>query len=395
MSTGTETRQFARIYRPESAAEVADILRASSATSQVVVPFGGGTALHIGGAIAEGSVGIDLRGISGVEDYQPTDLTAKVWAGTTFSDMRRAFAEYGQELPIDVPFPDRATLGGVMATGYAGPRKLSAGPLKDYVIGSSFVRGDGLIAKAGGMLVKNVSGFEISRFLHGSWGTLAVITSINVKLVPIPRADATIELRSDNLADAVRVQTELLTTVPPTAMMSVGRRDDGYATYIRITGREGAVDDRLERMQQRAGDGTIVENSAGTWQHLIDAHAARTNDVILTVGARPSRMGEWLASLPGALQDGITMSVGTGMARLAFRPEVIDYESLVALLASEPGPWPRRWTIEDAPDAWLKGRNVWSADNATLPVSTSIKREFDPADILNRGRFIFAPELVS
>src|SRR5699024_1400043 len=123
--------------------------------------------------------------------YEPADLTASFHAGTTLAEVNDILGEQGQELPLDMPQADRATIGGLVATGFYGPRRLGSGTLKDLLIGCAYVRGDGLVAKAGGMLVKNVSGFEISRLLHGSWGSLAGLTSINLKVVPKPKADFT------------------------------------------------------------------------------------------------------------------------------------------------------------------------------------------------------------
>src|SRR5690606_32925866 len=101
-------------------------------------------------------VALDLAGTAGIADYVPADLTVSVGAGTRWSDLQAALGAEGQTIPLDVPFANRATVGGVVATAYAGPRRLRDGSLKDLLLGASFVRGDGLAAKAGGMVVKNV-----------------------------------------------------------------------------------------------------------------------------------------------------------------------------------------------------------------------------------------------
>ena len=135
--------------------------------------------------------------------WEPADLVLSVRAGTTFAEVQPELGEHGQEIPIDVAYPERATIGGLIATGFAGPRRLRSGSFRDLLIGCEYVRGDGLVANAGGMVVKNVSGFEIPRFLHGSWGALAVLTTVNLKVTPKPRHDGTILALSGPRHEAV------------------------------------------------------------------------------------------------------------------------------------------------------------------------------------------------
>ncbi|MDQ3540157.1 MAG: FAD-binding oxidoreductase, partial [Chloroflexota bacterium] len=111
------------LVRPRTAEELGDLLRECTAASKSVLPFGGGGSIHTGRVVPGFDIGIDMRSLRGVIDYQPDDLTLSVRAGTTMSEIAAVLVEKGQELPIDVPFPNVTTIGGLAATGFAGPRK--------------------------------------------------------------------------------------------------------------------------------------------------------------------------------------------------------------------------------------------------------------------------------
>src|SRR5690606_35928916 len=196
----------ARIERPTTAEAVTEVIRETDASGAWVLPYGGATAMSGANPVDAIPVALDLSGISGVVEYTPADLTISVSAGTRWGELQDVLAAEGQTIPLDIPFPRQATVGGVVATGYAGPRRLRDGTLKDLLLGATYVRGDGLVAKAGGMVVKNVSGFEVPRLLHGSWGSLAVITSVNLKVIPLHDHEITIQSdQADTLATAERV----------------------------------------------------------------------------------------------------------------------------------------------------------------------------------------------
>lgn len=210
IETLPEDLTLSDVRRPEAIEEIAEILRSASENGTPVVPIGGGTSLHTGNSVVDSFLGVDLGGLTGVREYEPANLTASFMAGTRLEEVTAVLSEYGQELPLDLPQATQGTIGGLVATGFSGPRRLGSGTMKDLLIGCSYVRGDGLVAKAGGMLVKNVSGFEVSRLLHGSWGSLAVLTSVNVKVVPKSRADFTFAQRYSNLPEALEAQLHLL-----------------------------------------------------------------------------------------------------------------------------------------------------------------------------------------
>jgi glycolate oxidase FAD binding subunit len=132
---------------------------------------------------------IDLRGFAGIIDYEPRELVLTVGAGTPLAEIERLLAGNGQMLAFE---PTGGTIGGVVAAATSGPRRPFAGGVRDHVLGIDGVSGRGEAFKAGGRVVKNVTGYDIPRLMTGSWGRLAAITSVSIKVLPKPRAEATL-----------------------------------------------------------------------------------------------------------------------------------------------------------------------------------------------------------
>ena len=148
------------------------------------------------------AIRLDLTGLSKVVDYTPRDMTILVEAGVRMADLAATLAAEGQHLPIDVPRASEATIGGVVATNWNGPRRYGYGTIRDYVIGIHAVDGRGVAFKGGGRVVKNVAGYDFCKLLTGSLGTLGVITQLALKVKPLPECSATVVADCANLSTA-------------------------------------------------------------------------------------------------------------------------------------------------------------------------------------------------
>lgn len=374
--------------RPGNAAEIAEMLRVATRQDAPVMPVGGGTSLETGNVGKHSTIAIDVSDLTGVREYQPTDLTASFHAGTSLADVISILGEHDQELPLDLPQAAQGTIGGLVATGFSGPRRLGSGTLKDLLIGCEYVRGDGLIAKAGGMLVKNVSGFEITRLLHGSWGSLAVLTSVNVKVVPKPKADSTMSSTFDCLDDALAAQVRLLREQPTLVAAVVEREGDGWALHLRLLGRQAALDAQALELRKDLGSDVGVAEDATFWHGYNERWASGNDDVRLVVGA-PGSVLQGVASTtagwPGV--QALSASLGTGSLRLRIDPTAMSIEEMTSRLRSlSGGNASPTWLVESAPAAWKANGSVWAAEHESTGLMRDIKREFDPAGVLNRGR---------
>src|SRR6266704_2424232 len=178
------------VASPASTAEVAALLRAAASAGGglAVVPRGAGTGLAWGAPPSRCDLVVDLRSMDHVVEHEAGDLVARVQAGATIGQLAGAFGSAGQQLALDVPA--EATVGGVVATGTAGPRRFRYGAPRDLLIGITVVRADGVVAQAGGKVVKNVAGYDLGKLFAGSQGTLGVITEAAFRLHPLPAAVA-------------------------------------------------------------------------------------------------------------------------------------------------------------------------------------------------------------
>jgi glycolate oxidase FAD binding subunit len=174
------------ISEPASIAELCEIVRRVGSEKQAVYPMGGRTMLHIGLPPTKPGIGVDLRKLDQVIDYPARDMTITVQAGITLAQLQEILRKEHQQLPVDVPFPEQATLGGSLAVNVSGSRRFGQGTLRDYLIGMSAVNDEAQEIKAGGRVVKNVAGYDMCKLFIGSLGTLGILTQATLKLRPLP-----------------------------------------------------------------------------------------------------------------------------------------------------------------------------------------------------------------
>jgi glycolate oxidase FAD binding subunit len=179
------------IVRPADAAQIAEIVQFAAMEKLAAIPTGGCSKLGIGSPPSRYDIALDLSRLNHVLAYDPKDLTLGVEPGMRMEDLLRTLGEQRQFLPLAVPFSDRATVGGIVATNSSSPLRHAYGAVRDFCLGMEFVTGEGAQAKSGGRVVKNVTGYDLHKLLIGSLGTLAVITRINFRTFPMPQAQKT------------------------------------------------------------------------------------------------------------------------------------------------------------------------------------------------------------
>jgi glycolate oxidase FAD binding subunit len=326
-------------------------------------------------------------------------MTLSVWAGSRFGDVQAVLAEHGQTLPIDAPRPAAATVGGLLATATAGPRRSGTVTFRDLIIGISSAHPSGTVTKAGGMVVKNVTGFDLMRLNLGSLGTLGLIVSANFKVLPLARAECTPIASYANLADAMAAAERIRASRVRPAALEVFSQDDQWRVAARIEGREGTVKlltgEAVGLLQADTAQFDGPE-SAAWWQAYTDQQepVAGPDDALIRGNVRPKGTGGFLTALLNVVERhggqlrlvAASPAIGQVIARvafandpesetrfLAFHREVLDTADHVAVLA--------------APPAWKRQIDVWGAEPETIDVMRSLKEQFDPASVLNPGRF--------
>ena len=319
-------------------------LRAQVAAADAVLPVGGRTQWEVGGDAPEG---VEVRAPAGILTYDPADLTVTVGAGTSIRELADALGEAGQECALDPRDPD-ATVGGVLAVGLSGLRRLAYGPLRDRVLEVRFVAADGRMVRGGGPTVKNVTGYDLPRLLVGSFGTIGVLTQVILRCQP--RASRSTWSASDRDPDAVRRDC-----FRPACVAW-----DGRTTRVLL---EGHPDDVAA--QERAA-GLERVDTAPDWP--AGPHGGR----ISVVAARIPAVARALDAVPGLRW---MAEVGVGTVHVA--SDGVDALAAAREYATAAG----GWLLREAGDLEPFGPPI---RNAAL--MRRIRDAFDPTGKMNPGR---------
>src|ERR1700721_3144273 len=203
---------------PGTPEELAQCMAEAGSRSQPITLLGHCTKGRMGGAITPTDVTICTAGLNKVLEYEPRDLTVSVGAVITYCELSRVLAEHQQTIPLDPPFSERATMGGIVAANTSGPRRRLYGSARDMVIGMTFATLEGKLIRTGGMVVKNVAGLDMGKLMIGSFGTLAAIATVNFKVFPQPAATRTFKGQFASIPAAIAERDKILrSTLQPAA----------------------------------------------------------------------------------------------------------------------------------------------------------------------------------
>jgi glycolate oxidase FAD binding subunit len=270
--------------RPSTTGEAAEVVRACAADRLALVPWGGGVSLAGERFPGRYDVALDLSGLDRITLYDPDDFTVSAECGVTIATLHAALLERGHELPLEAAHAVRATLGGVLAANASGARRMRFGSPRDRILGARYVTGDGLEARSGGRVVKNVAGHAVHRLLTGSRGGLGVLLEASLKLTPLPPARVALAFgcsavqlaAADRWAGFARREPAALTVLGRDAATALGAFDTG-APFTCVLGWEddpawlgeceAFAHQRLGAPAQRTED----EGAPALWQLLADA----------------------------------------------------------------------------------------------------------------------------
>jgi glycolate oxidase FAD binding subunit len=361
-----------------------------------------------------------------VHHYDAGDLTLSVGAGMTLAQLQALLAEKQQFLPVDPMLPESATIGGLLATNSFGSLKAGYGGLRDFCIGIEFATADGLIAKAGGKVVKNVAGYDLMKLLIGSYGTVGVITSANFKVFPKPMQTTTFVADFSTLSGAITYRDRLRSTlrhaymameiVSPRAheyLVDQEVRDpDDYApsqpvqqithwsVATRVSGR-GAVLDRYRR-ELHAESIHEIAHDVDFWRRMSDfevrVKATHRNAMVLYASAPIAEVESVITAAERVAPEYTMLFAGVGRITagnlvLAMMPLAVDPPSAVAFanaVSALRGQVSRNVSIVAArcPEESKLHFDVWGATPTNIPLMKSMRAALDPNTILNRGRYI-------
>jgi len=370
------------VARPGTTEQVAEVMKAAAAHRLTVVPRGRGTKMTWGLPPASADVLVDLSTMDRVLDHAAGDLIVEAQAGTPLADLQAVVGQAGQRLVIDETVPG-ASVGGALASNAAGPQRMLVGTARDLLIGITVVRADGVVAKAGGRVVKNVAGYDLGKLMIGSLGTLAVVTEALFRLHPVPEVRRWVSVRvadpqrAHDLAQAV-VHGQ---TVP--GALEVDWPADGPGTLtVQYGGKPDGVEDRVGTARSLlGGDASVSEDEPDGWS----SYPWRAGETGLKLTFVLSGLRDVLA-VTRDVGAAVRGSAGTGVVYAALdRPDDVPaaLDRLRSVCARHQG----SAVVVDAPAEVKRAVDVWGPVPA-LDLMRRVKDQFDPEHRLAPGRFV-------
>jgi glycolate oxidase FAD binding subunit len=399
---------MSNVAKPRDPKEVEDTVRWAVSHEKSLDILGRGSKRGLGRP-SQHDLTLDLSGLSGVTLYEPEELVLSAKAGTPIAEIEALLDKSNQELafePIDYgPLlggeANAGTIGGVLATNLSGPRRIKAGAARDHFLGASAVTGRGEVIKTGGRVVKNVTGYDLCKVLAGSYGTLAAMTDVTIKVLPKAETEATLLIHGLDDAQAAAAMAAAMGSpfdVSGAAHLPdhVASRFDGLpdvqaATALRLEGVAPSVAHRskaLAGLMKPYGERTLIDakESRALWRSIRDVKAFAAPDTIARplwrISTAPGQGHKIAAEITPAAQMFYDWAGGLVWVAMPFADEP-DAKAIRAAVAACGG----HATLVRAPAAVRAALDVFEPqDSGVTALTKRVKESFDPKGVLNPGR---------
>jgi len=379
---------------PGSTEQIAEVLRFANECGLSVVPTGSGSKLGWGNPVAP-ELFLGLGRVNAVREHAWQDMTCTVEAGCAWAAMQSELVRHGQMVALDPLWPERATVGGVLAANDSGALRLRYGGLRDLVIGMTMALADGTIAKSGGKVVKNVAGYDLHKLMTGSFGTLGVITEVNFRLHPVEQCARTFTVGAQYGAQLAGPLAELLHAQIAPSAVQLRTAAGQCALDVRLCTRPECLDGLTDQLRKIFNGMAVQEVDGRVWQareqlfceagatvvkgSLLPAELCATADDLKETAVAKSVDVSIVAQATGL------MTAALADRRGAERDSIV---TMIEQLRERLRPSGGSVVILQTPDA-LRGKiDVWDCRSDALPLMREIKRRFDPNRTLSPGRFV-------
>lgn len=383
------------VVTPESSEQIGAALHHCSAARATVVPWGGGTAMSLGNPPRQLDVVMNLGKLNRVVEHDADNLTVSAQCGVTLAALRSVLYPAKQFLPIDGPFPERATIGGIAAANLNGPRRSSYGSVRDLVIGLKVSLAGGESIKAGGKVVKNVAGYDMCKLFVGSLGTLGIITEVTLRLAPIAESAATFIVHGTRTQVRGFIDELSRSALLPAAIFLLGEKTQGdWRVAIWCEGFAQGVERHLRDLQAMAGRGKLIyevagpENHNALWNKLRD-FPFEPHRIVYRITVPRSAISDFINRAQAWDVTEIVSDTSMGTIWLGLpvdRTAIAQFAEMESAACQAGG----HAILFSAPGSLKTGINVWGKSPETLSLMREIKRGFDPNGLLNPGRFLSA-----
>jgi glycolate oxidase FAD binding subunit len=393
------------VRRPTSAAELGELVAEAAGTGRGVYPVGGRTMLDVGLPPQKSGFAVDMTGMNGVIDYPARDMTITVQAGITLAKLQETLAKEGQWLPVDVPHPEAATIGGAVALNVSGPRRLGYGTLRDYVIGINFITDDGREVKAGGRVVKNVAGYDLMKLQTGAVGTLGVITQLTLKVRPKPESSvlvtfgchwdelpATLDLLHGSNSRPCAVELLSQSAGEAAGVSPPSSYEAHYLLAVGFEEKAATVDWQVATLKDELKGRDVAESygpAAGAlWQSLAELQRRPESRFIWKTSVPPSKVADVMRTVPARVPYLVHAEAMNGImwfhAPAGFEPgtaygELPWMEQRLAVAFGQ-------YVMRRCPTEWKRELRVWGRPTDERELMRHVKRTLDPKNVFNPGR---------
>jgi glycolate oxidase FAD binding subunit len=380
--TGAEqVRAFgsATAVAPANSEEVAAILRFAHESGYTVVGWGGGTKQGWGYPVKPALV-LQMHRLNMLREHTWQDMTCTVEAGCSWSSMQSGLAQHGQFVALDPLWPDRATIGGIVATNDSGALRLRYGGLRDLIIGMTIVLADGTIAHTGGKVVKNVAGYDLHKLMIGAFGTLGVITSVNFRLHSMPQCTQSFSVSAPTAEPLGKLMLKLLHAQLSTVAIQLRGTAAGWNLDVQLASLAEVLHTQAAALEAMAQSEGLSPQTASD-----EVWNARQQELAWDFCCKgtmlPSEIARFAERVRGLGGESVTQATGIMIAGFP---------------AAAAGGLPQlRRDLEDASGSLMILKqpaeakiDCWGTPPDSLPLMREIKRRFDPNGILSPGRFL-------
>ena len=387
----------ALVCAPQNAEQICAILRICAEAQASVIPWGGGTAMALGNPPRVANVVVKTAALNRVIEHDHANLTATAQCGIALNALQNALAPQNQVAPLDPPFAERSTIGGVVAANLNGPRRASYGSVRDLIIGMRVALASGEQIKAGGKVVKNVAGYDMCKLFTGSLGTLGIITEVTLRVAPIAESNATL-VAVGSLMQVRQFAKALAASklLPIAVFLSNYYSEESWQLFIAFEGFNSTVARQLSDIASMAQQVSMNAEQVETKKHQnvwqeISNFPLQPNRLIYRVTVPRASVMEIVNIAKSWHADGqnpvIVADIVMGtvwIAQTANLESAEEFPRLIALAQQRHG----HAVMFAAPSELKSAIDVWGPAPLSFPRMRQIKQQFDPEGILNPGRFI-------
>lgn len=386
---------------PKTPESLADLLRIASENSWKVIPFGFGNMMNIGSIPNGYDIALDLSEMPKYIQHNSEDLTVTCSSNTSFGELNLKLKEKQQWLPFDSPLINHQSVGGILACNLPGSLNACFGYIRDYVIGMKTATPFGQVTKSGGTVVKNVTGFDLTRLHIGALGTLGIITEASFKIIPIPERQIYLKIDNENIDVLIDLSSRLNSVLKSFGVAELLIESLGVSTiYITCVGTEKIVNEKVLEIKTILFDHdidlTLKDIEEDEWLNIQDYGWIDGGNVVLgRINCLPTDTVKILQQINLLNLNNTKQKIHTltnskrGLIKYKLPVENMeDTTQVIQHIRDKVREYSGYTVIENSGTFDKSKLNIWGDLPDSFPLMKKLKSEFDPVNVLNSGRFI-------